>query len=249
MPLAHIIAPEDLKNQYASYTNLDSLQTRGKDFAVEKAMDYLDQNPAVLQGAQNHISKLMSKYREFTNASDLTTAVKHTSLKGRKFRERLVIGGHFNLASTKPLSIDFSPQLGYRFNTRFFLGIGMNYRTTFGDSIKNGYYVSPNNTSYKAMASYDIIRAFYGYAEWEKSGMVTSQNDKSSRMWRDNFFVAIGKKFLIHPKIYFTLTALYNLNNEAKNPVHPNRFQVRMGFQLSELATRAKQLNYDPNRQ
>ena len=240
--------PEQYMNEYKKYSDPEMMEKEAKQKAADEAVKLFEEN-ANIKGAQAHISKLMSKYRSFTNADDLSDAVKHTSLKGRTFKERLVVGGHFNLTSTHPLSIDFSPQLGYRFNTRFFVGIGMNYRTTFGDSIKNGYYVSPNNTSYKMLASYDLIRAFYGYAEWEKSGITINGNDKSSRTWKDNFFIGLGKKFLVHPKLYFTLTALYNLNNETKNPVHPDRFQIRMGFQLSELATRAKKVYYDPNRQ
>jgi hypothetical protein len=151
--------------------------------------------------------------------------------------------------STHPLSIDFSPQLGYKFNTRFFVGVGMNYRTTFGDSIKNSYYVSPSNTSYKAFISYDVIKAFYAFGEWEKSGIAKSSNDKTSKQWKDNYFIGIGKRFLVLPKLYFTMTVLYNLNGEDHNPVHPNRFQVRTGFQLSEAALAKKKSYYHPNRQ
>lgn len=204
---------------------------------------------ADIAGAQNSISKLMSKYREFSNSADLSDAVKHTSLKGSAFRERLVIGGHFNIVSTQPVSVDFSPQLGYKFNTRFFIGIGMNYRATFGDSIRNSYFVSPANTSYKAFISHDVIRDFYACGEWEKSGISLSSNDRTSKQWKDNYFVGVGKRFLVHSKLYFTMTALYNLNSEHQNPVHPNRFQIRMGFQLSEGALAKRKSYFHPNRQ
>jgi hypothetical protein len=191
----------------------------------------------------------MSKYREFSSSTDLSDAVKHTSLKGTSLRERLVIGGHFNIVSTKPVSIYFSPQLGYKFNTRFLMGVGMSYRCTFGDSIKNSYYISPTNTSYKAFVSYDAFKAFYAFGEWEKSGIERTSNDKTSKQWKNNYFIGIGKRFLVLPKLYCTMTVLYNLNNEDQNPVHPNRFQVRTGFQLSELAMAKKKPYYHPNRQ
>jgi hypothetical protein len=96
-------------------------------------------------------------------------------------------------------------------------------------------------------ASYDLIKSFYAYAEWKKSGVKINSEPAVNR-WRDNYFVGVGKRFLIHPKLYLTLTALYNLNNTDNNPVYPRRFQIRAGFQLSELATRKKKVYYDPNR-
>jgi hypothetical protein len=168
---------------------------------------------------------VLSKYREFVNSSDLSSGTKHSSMKGKSLREHLVIGGNFNIISSEPLSFDLSPQLGYKLTTKFFIGIGMNYRYTFGDSIRNSYYVSPTNTSYKAFVSYDIIRAFYAFSEWEKSGIPASSADRSSTKWKDNFFVGAGRRFLVYPKLYLTMTALYNLNNDHQNPVHPNRFQ------------------------
>jgi hypothetical protein len=73
-------------------------------------------------------------------------------------------------------------------------------------------------------------------------------DDHIKKQWKSNYFIGAGKKFLVHPKLYLTTTLLYNLNNDTKNPVHPRRFQVKVGFQLSELATRKKKIYYNPNR-
>jgi hypothetical protein len=240
--------PEQYMSEYKKYSGPEMMEKEAKQKAAAEAVKVFEEK-ADIGGAQKSISKLMSKYREFSSATDLSDAVKHTSLKGTSLRERLVIGGHFNIVSTKPVSIDFSPQLGYKFNTRFFMGVGMSYRYTFGDSIKNSYYVSPTNTSYKAFISYDVVKAFYAFGEWEKSGISKGSNDKTSKQWKDNYFIGVGKRFLVLPKLYFTMTVLYNLNNEDQNPVHPNRFQVRTGFQLSELAMAKKKPYYHPNRQ
>jgi hypothetical protein len=129
------------------------------------------------------------------------------------------------------------------------MGAGMSYRCTLGDSIRNSYYVSPSNTSYKAFISYDVVKVFYAFGEWEKTSISRSSNDKTLKQWKDNYFIGAGKRFLVLPKLYFTMTVLYNLNGEDHNPVHPNRFQVRTGFQLSELALAKKKPYYDPNRQ
>lgn len=224
------------------------MKKEGKEKAVEKAVDHFAEHGDKLQGAQAKMSKLLSKYREFSNSNDLSDAVKHTSMKGKTFFEHLLIGGNFNVLSTEPFSIDFSPLIGYKFTTKLSMGLGMSFRYTYSDSIKNKFYISPRNTSYKTFVNYDVIKGFFAYGEWEKSGIRASSNDKSNKTWKDNYFVGVGKKFLVHPKLYLTLTALYNLNNEENNPVHPRRFQMRLGFQVSELATRKKKIYYDPNR-
>lgn len=244
--------PEQYKSQYEGYLSKnDELSKMGKDEVAEKALEYFAENPEKLEAAQQRISKLLSKYRSFSNSATLADAKKHTSMEGKTFFERLVMGGNFNVLSTSPVSLDLSPQLGYKFTSKLFVGIGMNYRVTFSDSIKHSWYVSPANTAFKAFVSYDIVKSWYAYVEGEWSGIrkqVNGNEQGGHTSWQANYFIGGGRRFLIHPKLYMTLTALYNLNNEFHNPLYPRRFQVRVGFQLSELATRKKQVNYDPNR-
>lgn len=240
---------EMYQNKYGAHLNKDSLMENGKDMAVAKVLDYFSENPEKLETASQKVSKLFSKYRIFSNSNDLSDARKITSMEGKTLFERLVVGGTFNVISTKPFSLDLSPQLGYKLTSRFFAGIGMNYRITFSDSIKYSWYVSPRNTAFKAFASYDIIKSWYGYLESEISGSMghsVEQDEKSK--WSVNYFIGAGRRFLIHPKLYMTVTALYNLNNQTQNYIYPQRFQVRVGFQTSDLAFRKKQNHYDPNR-
>lgn len=240
--------PGQYSKQYEQYTDQERLKEQGKDKAVGEALDYFATHVGKLQMSQAKVSKLLSKYRDISNSEDLSTAVKRTSMQGKTFWEHLVIGGNFNIVSTSPVSIDLSPLLGYKFTTRFSLGVGMNYRHTFRDSIKHNWYVSPVNTSFKGFANYGVFKGFFTYGEWERSRLSGKLNDHAKREWRNNYFVGIGKKILVHPKLYLNTTLLYNLNNEDKNPIHPRRFQIRFGFQLSELATRKERITYDPNR-
>jgi len=119
---------------------------------------------------------------------------------------------------------------------------------SFADSIKSQWYISPKNSAYKIFVNYDVIKGFFAYGELERSGISLKSNDKSAKTWKNNYFFGAGKKFLVHPKLYMTTTFLYNLNDEIHNPVHPRRFQVKIGFQTSELMTRKKKIYYNPNR-
>lgn len=237
-----------MAEQYASQlrpVDKDSLREVGFAMIKQSAARHFASHSAKLPAAQDKVSKLLSKYKEFSNAEDLSTAVKRTSMNGKTIWEHLLIGGNFNIVSTSPFSIDFSPQLGYKFTTQFSVGIGINYRYTYADSIRYRCYISPTNTALKAFVNYDIVKGFYAYAEWEKSGIESNAKETAHKEWRDNYFVGAGRKFLVHPKLYLTATAMYNLNGEDNNPVHPKRFQVRIGFQVSELATRKKKVYYD----
>jgi hypothetical protein len=240
--------PGKYVDEYGKYLDRDSVKNEVRERAASQAAEYFAGHADKLQGAQARLSKLLSKYREFSNPDDLSSAVKRTSMDGKTFWEHLLVGGNFNIVSTTPVSVDFSPQLGYKFNTNFAVGLGMNYRFSFSDSIRNSWYVSPSNTSFKVFANYDVIKGFFAIGEWEKSGIKEKSNDKFINSWKDNYFLGVGRKFLVHPKVFLTVTALYNLNPDDNNPVYPRRFQVRTGFQLSELATRKKKTYYNVNR-
>lgn len=239
--------PDQYKKQYAKYLDKDKLVVDGKEKIAEEAKDYFDKHPEALVSAQSKVSKLLSKYRVFSS-DNLSDAKKQSSLEGKTFFERMVIGGNFNLVSTKPVSIDLSPDLGFRFTSKLSMGVGINYRYTFGDSIKNSWYVSPRNTGFKAFVTYDFFKNFYAYAETNYVGLTSQSSEGSERDWITNYFLGLGRKFLIHPKLYMTITATYNLNNMEENPLYINHYQVRVGFRLSELATRKKMVYYNPNR-
>lgn len=235
------------KNQLSQFKNANATISNAKEKAKEEAANQLPAK-ANLPGAQMVMSKLLSKYSSFSNASDLSDAVKRTSLKGKTFKERLVVGGNFNIISKQPWSFDITPSLGYRINTKFYFGLGVNYRFTFGDSLKYKKYVSSSNSSTRVFASYDLFKNFYAYSEVERSILKNSTQESRSHTYQYNFFIAVGQKLLILPKLYMTITALYNLNAKTNNASYPNRFTIRMGFQSSDLAFRKKKIYYDRNR-
>lgn len=71
---------EQYTQDYARYMNKEYLEEEGKQKAVEEAVDYFSEHAEKLQMAQQKVSKLLSKYKEFSNSNDLSDAVKRTSL-------------------------------------------------------------------------------------------------------------------------------------------------------------------------
>jgi hypothetical protein len=215
------------------YRDKDQLRNKAKHKVMEKAINYLGEHGNELVTVQNKLNRLLRKYQQFSNSEDLSTAVKHTSLKGRTFFEHLLVGGNFNVISIRPVAIDLSPMIGYKFNRRVSTGIGANYRCTFADSIRNQRYISPGNRGLKVFLNYDLYRGLFAYAELERSGLSIKKIENAGKRCSNNYFIGVGKKILIHPKIYFTTVFTYNLNNSENNPFYPRRFQVKLGFQLS----------------
>jgi hypothetical protein len=238
----------NIKQNYEQYTDTEKLKDQGKEKAITEAIDYFAEHADKLNMSHAKVSKLLNKYRDIANSDDLGKAIKKTSLQGKTFWERLVIGGNFSIVSTDPVCLDLSPQLGFKFTTRFVIGIGMNYRHTFSDTIKSKWYVLPKNTSFSMFSSYEVVKGFVGYAEGEHSDIAGHINDRSLRRWKSNYFIGIGKKISLTSKVYMNTLLLYNLNKQDQNPVHPRRFEIRFGFQLSELVTRKERISYDPNR-
>lgn len=233
----------DLKEQVTNLTNPDSLKSEGKAKLKAEAIDHFANQSEKLVGAQGKLGKILSKYRSFSNAEDLSSAVKRTSLAGKTFMERIAIGGNFNIISTKPVSIDASPTIAYKIKTTWNVGLGVNYRTTFGDSIiQYSSKISNTNSSLRVFSNLDVFRNFFLNAEYERTDFLKSAEEKSEGL-RNNYFGGLGKKLLIHPKVFVVVTALYRFND--KSQFYANRFQMRIGFQSSDLAFRKKKIYYE----
>jgi hypothetical protein len=234
-----------LQNQYKGQVDQlkDSayLKKKAKEKAEEMAMTYLQGHPEIMNGVQKKMNSLMRKYSTVPNSSDLSTATKRSSLKGKSLTERLVVAANFQMISPKPLSLDLSPMLGYKINRFFAMGIGGLYRKTFTDSIPN---LSPQIIGYKAFISHDVARNFFGYAEFGRNspGLKTEEG-RTFRIWKNAFIAGVGKKMLIHKNIEMTMLVGYNFFRQANDPVYPRPLVVRAGFQLSELALLKRKLN------
>lgn len=224
-----------------------SLRNQLTQKAEESFDEMISTGNTQLAEAQSKISKLINKYRSFTNSEDLKGSVKQTSLQGKCFRERIFLGTDFQVITMTPFSIDVSVKGGYRFNSLAHAGVAVNYRFSSRDSIPSLKPVSPDNTSYRIFGSYEIVQSFFITSEWERSYRVIRLGDQKQIFRGDNFFIGAGKRLLVHPKFYLTITALYNLSKPDDASFYRQRFQVRTGFQLSELATRKKKHHYNPN--
>ena len=229
-----------LANQYSGSMDIEQLQDsvylreQAKKKAEELATEYLEQRPEIMQAAQRKMKLLMKTYSIVPNSNDLSTATKRVSLKGRTITERLQVAANFQVISLKPISIDFSPQVGYKFNSRFVVGVGGLYRKTFKDSLRA---ISPDAFGYKAFTSYEVLGKFFLNGEFGRNSPgVKLIEGNSQRTWEKTLLLGVGRKMLVHPKIEMTLMVGYNFLHQNGDTVFPKPWVVRVGFQTSELA-------------
>ena len=254
--LQTLLPPENLDHadntvktfsQTAGVVNTD-LPEKPLSLFKSAADDQIALHQEKILGAQQRISKLLRRYSEFSNSGNLDEAVKRNSLAGKSSTERIVFDAQTNVNSVAPFSMDVAALAGYRLSRVFSGGAGINVRFSGSDSIPSNHYISDKHLGVKAFLSYVLVKNCFLYGEGEGVNVRTIKNERAHKTKVNNVMVGLGRKFLLHPKVYMTLTAVYNLNPNDENPIHPRRFQIRSGFQLSELALRKKNINYDPNR-
>jgi len=239
--------PKEYQKQIEQFKQREALKAKSKEMAKEKAVDYFALHAEKLQPIQKKMSLMQNKYSSVLNSNDLSTAVKRSSLKGRPFRERLFIGGNFNMNNLKPLSVDASPQIGYKFNKRFVVGVGGIYRQTFGDTINVTPAIPANSYGYKGFTSYDVIKSFFAYAEYERrtkevhasasstNGSITD-TPSNKTAWVDGLLIGVGRRMSIHSKVHMNMIVLYNFLYNDENAIYNNPWSFKVGFELSELA-------------
>lgn len=228
----------DYKTQADQLQDSTYLKEQARKKAEALAMQYIEENPAVVEKVKKKMALLMKKYSVVPNSNDLSTAVKRSSLTGAPLKQRLHIATNFQVVSIDPFSIDFEPALGYKFTRNFIMGIGGTYRETF---TKKQSKLSPEVLGYKTFVSYDVIKSIFAYGEFANNSPGVEKTETGNhRIWKPALLAGAGRKFLVHPKIEMTCVVAYNFLHKANDPVYPRPLVVRVGFQLSELAMMKK---------
>ena len=236
--------PENYKKKFGKYSDKEYLKSEGVSKAVKEASKYLAEHQDKLTAAQSKLTKLKKKYSSVPNSNDLSTATKRNSLKGKPFKERMVIGGNVQLVSSDPLIIDISPVVGYKIDKQFRIAIGATYRARLTEYPQNST-IAPRGAKdeltygYRAFGEYSFWKGFYVHAEYERMSRefeikTTSQTptDQYERKWVEAALLGIGKSYSINNKVKGSISLLYNFIYNTKEQVYPNPWVFRVGFEL-----------------
>ena len=210
------------------------LKQQAREKAERLAMEYLENNPAILKATQAKANALMKVYSYVPNSNDLSTAVKRTSLKGRTFKERLVLGGTFQIVTIKPFIVDFFPMIGYKIKSNWSAGVGGSVRLAASDNASN---LMSESFGYKGFSSYDLIKNIFAFTEFNRNSTGRASVEEGGQVqWQSSWLLGAGKKISIYHKLDMTVLALYNFFHEPGDPLYPKPFTIRVGFQLSDTA-------------
>ena len=114
----------------------DQVQQQMKQRLAQEAKRHFVQHTDALQNGQQQLSKLKQKYKAVQTEQDKYERA--TSLKGEPWTARLLLGSYFQfygapfpagtIRREPSFQVDLSPFVGYRFNTRWSVGVGGSYR-------------------------------------------------------------------------------------------------------------------------
>lgn len=234
--------PENYKKQFDQYSDTEYLQKEGVSRAVKEASKYLAEHQTKLTAAQTKLSNLKKKYSSVPNSKDLSTATKRNSLKGKPFKERLVLGANIQLVSTQPLIIDTSPVVGYKIDKRFSIDVGVTYRVRLTEYPKNSTG-TPRNAKdeltygYRAFSEYIFWKGFYVHGEYERiskefevKSATNTPTDLFQRKWVEAALLGVGKSYNINGKVKGSISLLYNFIYNIEEQVYPSPWVFRFGF-------------------
>jgi hypothetical protein len=217
----------------AKQADLEARKAAVKKQMVSVANEQLRANMDKVKAAQAQLTKLKTKYSKVVNSNDLSTAVKRSSLEGKTFWQRLVIGGNFQVQSFEPLTLDTSPALGYRINKLFTIGAGGHWRHTFADTVNLS--IPSASIGYKAFVSHQLYRNFFGYSEYERQQLSRTNHltDGQHLDWEEAWHIGLGRNIKVNSLLTVQVLVMYNLLHDPFDPLYSSPWNVKAGIQMN----------------
>lgn len=196
-----------------------------------KGVNYFEGKEEVLAKAMDKSSELKEKYSKVINSNDLSTATKRSSLEGTSFWGRLVFGGTFQIHIDEQSSIDLNPEIAYRINKKWDVGIGGNYRVNAAIEDLLGAIQDQKIYGYRIFTEYQLYKSFYGHVEFESLAAKPTGVDGASVQWNNSLLAGIERRFKLGDSVEAQISLLYNFMHED-NPLYNSPWNIRFGFNL-----------------
>ena len=200
---------------------------------MEKSQDYLTDQPEAIQTGQQRMSKLKRKYSEVQSEQD--KYVRAARLSDSAWVTRLVPGLALQIhRGTSPLlparSFDLLPFMGYRFNTRWSVGVGGTYRL----SVDSRYRLVRHRPVYggRLYAESVVYKGFLVQVAYERLRTNLPATDGSDQLHRTTYgtgLVGLGKQYGISKKVRGNVLLFHHVDVRSPRP-HVTRWGIRMGF-------------------
>ncbi|UXX79429.1 outer membrane protein transport protein [Reichenbachiella carrageenanivorans] len=199
-----------------------------------KGVNYFEGKEEVLANAMSQSAELKEKYSKVVDSNDLSTATKRNSLAGTRFWGRLVFGGTFQIHIDQQTSIDLNPELAYRINKKWDVGIGGNYRLNGEIDDLLGQAQETQVYGYRVFTEYFLFKGFHAHLEFESLAakpMVASDNGRVA--WNQSLLAGLERRFNLGENTQAQISLLYNFMHKD-NPLYNSPWNVRFGFSFKK---------------
>ena len=217
--------------------HLDQLPEKIQREVVQRAAQHFSEHTEAIEQGQQQLDDLKKKYEQVQSEKDVYQRA--TSLKGKPWTARLLLGSYFQLYRKPDFKVDLSPFIGYRFNTRWSVGLGGSYRVTL-------HRVAPHRVAphrlplttpiYQGRAFVEsvVYKGFVVHATYERSWLPLPHpiSGEPKTTHPQHLLLGIGKTYQITEKVQGTTLLLYRLGSLA-HPLQLTRWNVRTGFLLN----------------
>jgi len=227
---------EQNKSYVDNFRDKEYLKQLARNRSKNVATQQFAQHTSELKTAQDQMSLLKKKYASVPNSSDLSTATKLSSLKGKPFKERFFLGGTLQLLVGDPTSIDFSPLAGYKLNKRWSAGVGGTYRISFGsDKSKYTNHIDQGVYGYRVFSEYLFFKGFFVHGEFESMNkkLENQLSDQPKRIWVNGLMAGLGKEYRFAKKVKGNVMVLYNFLHSEDSP-YDKPFVIRFSFMMDK---------------
>jgi len=205
-----------------------------KEKLLSKAQstDYFKGKTEVLKAAMDEVSSLKEKYSKVIDSNDLSTAVKINSLEEKPMVERFIFGGTFQIHIDDNTSLDLNPEIGYRINKQFDIGLGGTYRLNvatedFFNSIQEKQVIG-----YRGFVEHLLMKSFWFHGELEALKGTFQNNTEEFKEWNYSLLVGLERRFTLSGNVSGQVSILYNFMY-ANHPLYRSPWSFRFGFNVN----------------
>ena len=239
--------PEEYKAKMEKYQDKDFVKQEMKRKAMQLGTDHFANHQDKLKSAQQQLSKYKKKYHSLQSTKDINLKKIPNGMKGKKFRERIIFGGTFQVFDNPEKTIDFSPQVGYKISGRWTAGLAGAYWVRIE---KDGYTPNVDDKTYglRLYSDFKVFKGFFVKGEVEVMSTLVprynSNNQEEIRREHVNAaFLGIGKRYNFLKGLKGNVQVLYNFMHNNDSP-YPRRFNMKFGFEFG-IKKKKRQNNTD----
>ncbi len=228
---------DQLSAAAAANADPDQVQQQMKQRVAQETRRYFAQHGNALQEGQQQLSKLKRKYKAAQTEQEKFERA--TSLRGEPWTAHLLLGSYFQFYREPSFQVDLSPFVGYRFNTRWSVGVGGSYRTAIRQAAIRrvpGSALSRAAPVYQGRVFVEsvVYHGFSAQLSYERSWqpLPVGSQDAAGARHTDHLLFGVGKHYRITRKVQGTTLLLYR-PGAIDQSLQLSRWNLRTGFLLS----------------